>query len=65
MKFLVTGGRGFIGSHFVEESLKKGWSIIDIDKLTYASNKSLPWDNHKNYTFINIFFICDKIFFYI
>jgi dTDP-glucose 4,6-dehydratase len=52
MKILVTGGRGFIGSHFVEEALKKGWNIIDIDKLTYASNKSLPWDNHKNYTFI-------------
>jgi len=52
MKILVTGGRGFIGSHFVEEALKKGWSIIDIDKLTYASNKQLPWDNDKNYTFI-------------
>lgn len=52
MKILVTGGRGFIGSHFVEEGLKKGWTIIDIDKLTYASNKILPWDNNKNYTFI-------------
>jgi dTDP-glucose 4,6-dehydratase len=52
MKILVTGGRGFIGSHFVEECLAKGWSIVDVDKLTYASNKSLPWDNHKNYTFI-------------
>ena len=52
MKILVTGGRGFIGSHFVEEALNKGWSIIDIDKLTYASNKSLPWDNNKNYTFV-------------
>lgn len=52
MKILVTGGRGFIGSHFVEETLKNGWSIVDIDKMTYASNKVLPWDNHKNYTFI-------------
>lgn len=52
MKILVTGGRGFIGSHFVEEALKKGWVIVDIDKLTYASHKTLPWDNHKNYTFI-------------
>ena len=52
MKILVTGGRGFIGSHFVEEALSKGWSVIDIDKLTYASNASLPWDNNKNYTFI-------------
>jgi dTDP-glucose 4,6-dehydratase len=52
MKIIVTGGRGFIGSHFVEEALKKNWSIIDIDKMTYAANKSLPWDNHPNYTLI-------------
>ncbi len=52
MKLIVTGGRGFIGSHFVEEALNKGWSVVDIDKLTYAANKTLPWDNHKNYTFI-------------
>lgn len=52
MKIIVTGGRGFIGSHFVEAALEKGWNIVDIDKLTYAANKSLPWDNHKNYTLI-------------
>jgi dTDP-glucose 4,6-dehydratase len=49
MKFLVTGGRGFIGSHFVEEALKKGHKVLDYDKMTYASNKQLPWDNHENY----------------
>lgn len=52
MKILVTGGRGFIGSHFVEAALKKGWCIIDIDKMSYASKKILPWDNNKNYTFL-------------
>lgn len=52
MKLIVTGGRGFIGSHFVEDALQRGWNVVDIDKLTYASNKNLPWDNHKNYTFI-------------
>lgn len=52
MKILVTGGRGFIGSHFVEQALKLKWKIIDIDKLGYASNQTLPWDNHKDYTFI-------------
>lgn len=49
MKFVVTGGRGFIGSHFVCEALKRGHTILDIDKMTYAANKNLPWDNHKNY----------------
>lgn len=52
MKILVTGGRGFIGSHFVEEALEQGHQIVDIDKLTYASNKQLPWDNNPNYTLI-------------
>ena len=52
MKLVVTGGRGFIGSHFVEEALALGHEIIDIDKMTYAANINLPWDNHKNYTLI-------------
>jgi len=52
MKFLVTGGRGFIGSHFVEKSLQRGDVVVDIDKMGYASSNSLPWDNHPNYTFI-------------
>lgn len=52
MKLLVTGGRGFIGSHFVEEALTRGHTIIDVDKMTYAANKTLPWDSHENYTLI-------------
>ena len=49
MKFLVTGGRGFIGSHFVEEALEQGHEVIDIDKMTYAASRQLPWDNNPNY----------------
>jgi len=49
MKLVVTGGRGFIGSHFVELALKSNHKIIDIDNMTYCSNKVLPWDSHKNY----------------
>ena len=52
MKILVTGGRGFIGSHFVEKALQLGHSIVDVDKMTYAANKSLPWDKNDNYTLI-------------
>ncbi len=52
MKFLVTGGRGFIGSHFVELCLSKGHKVVDIDKMTYASNQKLPWDDDENYTLI-------------
>jgi dTDP-glucose 4,6-dehydratase len=52
VKFVVTGGRGFIGSHFVDLALKNGHTIIDIDKMTYCSNKTLPWDNHEKYTHV-------------
>lgn len=52
MKFIVTGGRGFIGSHFVEEALKMGHQVIDIDKMTYAASKELPWDGDPNYTLL-------------
>lgn len=37
---LVTGGVGFIGSNFILKSRQAGWTncIINLDKLTYASN---------------------------
>ncbi len=52
MKYIVTGGRGFIGSHFVEEVLARGDVVVDIDIMSYASHQSLPWDDHPNYTFL-------------
>ncbi|GAX44187.1 dTDP-glucose 4,6-dehydratase [Tolypothrix sp. NIES-4075] len=37
--FLVTGGVGFIGSNFILKARKEKWAnIINLDKLTYASN---------------------------
>jgi dTDP-glucose 4,6-dehydratase len=40
MKIVVTGGAGFIGSHFIKYLLKEhpGYKILNIDKLTYAGN---------------------------
>lgn len=52
MKLLVTGGRGFIGSHFVEKALKLGHVVIDVDKMGYAASEQLPWDSHPNYTLV-------------
>jgi dTDP-glucose 4,6-dehydratase len=50
MKIITTGGRGFIGSHFVELCLQKGHIVLDIDFMGYCANASLPFDNNPNYT---------------
>jgi dTDP-glucose 4,6-dehydratase len=44
MRLLVTGGAGFIGSHYVRSVLRGAWqrtepdSVLVLDKLTYAGN---------------------------
>ena len=41
--FIVTGGLGFIGSHFIDKALKLGHTVINIDSVTYAANKDLKF----------------------
>lgn len=38
MKFLVTGGAGFIGSCFILQRITTGDFVLNLDKLTYAGN---------------------------
>src|SRR5690242_15265974 len=41
MKFLVTGGAGFIGSAFVRlllDDKQHNYAVVNLDKLTYAGN---------------------------
>ena len=62
MKILVTGGYGFIGSAFIRKVLKNDrFSVINVDKLTYASNlESLKdYESNKNYKFYKTD-ICNK-----
>jgi len=50
---LVTGGLGFIGSHFIELALKKGYRVINYDKVTYASNINFSPES-ENYSFTKV-----------
>ena len=38
VRVLVTGGAGFIGSHFVKRLVAGGDEVVVLDKLTYAGN---------------------------
>ena len=54
-KIIVTGGSGFIGSNLVNYLIKKKYFVINIDKLTYSSNKYYnPIRNKKNYRFYRL-----------
>ena len=51
---IVTGGLGFIGSNLIELLLEKKFRVINIDKVSYASNfyNTKKFQNNKNYAFI-------------
>ncbi len=54
-KIIVTGGSGFIGSNLVNFLLHRKYFVINLDKLTYSSNKlNDEIRNKKNYKLIKI-----------
>ena len=54
-KIIVTGGSGFIGSNLVDFLIRKNFFVINLDKLTYSSNKHANvLRNNKNYKLIKI-----------
>jgi dTDP-glucose 4,6-dehydratase len=40
VRILVTGGAGFIGSHFARHLAARGEEVVVLDKLTYAGNRA-------------------------
>jgi dTDP-glucose 4,6-dehydratase len=40
MRVLVTGGAGFIGSHFAKRLQRSGEEVVVLDKLTYSGNRA-------------------------
>ncbi|MBD1138540.1 dTDP-glucose 4,6-dehydratase [Pelagibacterales bacterium SAG-MED41] len=54
-KIIVTGGCGFIGSNLVDYLINKKYFVINLDKLTYASNKyHNKFRSKKNYKLIRV-----------
>jgi dTDP-glucose 4,6-dehydratase len=39
MRIVVTGGAGFIGSHFARRLARAGHEVVVLDKLTYSGNR--------------------------
>jgi len=54
-KIIVTGGSGFIGSNLVNFLIRKNFFVINLDKLTYSSNKYRNEKrNSRNYKLIKV-----------
>ena len=55
-KIIVTGGLGFIGSNLIKLLIKKNYSVINVDKVNYASNfyNTKDFSKKKNYKFVRL-----------
>ncbi len=53
-RLLVTGGAGFIGSEFVRQGIKRGYSIAVIDKLSYAGDLERLKEIRENIVFYKV-----------
>ena len=56
MRFLITGGAGFIGSNLVRHLIAQGHEVCNVDALTYAGNPGslANLENHSAYRFFKL-----------
>ena len=53
MKFLITGGAGFIGSHLTGRLIEEGHAVMALDDLSTGSLKNIdPWRGHPHFKFV-------------
>ena len=53
MKFLVTGGAGFIGSNIVEELLRRGEEVVVLDNLSTGKQSNVePFMSNLRFKFV-------------
>ena len=62
MKYLVTGGAGFIGSHLVEKLLFEGNKVIVVDDLTTGKMENLPHNDNLDVWVTSIMADNDEIY---
>ena len=53
-KIIVTGGSGFIGSHLIFQLLKRKYKVLNIDKLSFVSQKLKIADRNYSFKKINL-----------
>ena len=51
MKYLVTGGCGFIGGHIVDELTEGGHSVVVIDNLSSEGSDSFYFNESRNVSY--------------
>ena len=56
MKYLVTGGAGFIGSHIVDRLIEDGNEVISLDNESATSNEQFYWNSQSHKAVLDI---CD------
>jgi dTDP-glucose 4,6-dehydratase len=54
LRVVITGGAGFIGSALVRRAIAANWTVLNIDKLTYAGRLETvaAITDHPNYSFL-------------